>query len=86
MERFSDKIEDSLCVGQRRPEDSDEMILLFVKMRPGNVLTQSLESDINEVITKNLSPRHLPSFIFQVDDIPVSINHELANLPLTWLI
>lgn len=86
MERFSDRIEDSLCVGQRRPEDSDERILLFVKMRPGNALTKSLKSEINEVITKNLSSRHLPSFIFQVEDIPVSIAHELANSPLTWLI
>ena len=86
MERFSDRIEDSLCVGQGRPEDSDGRILLFVKMRPGNALTTSLVSEINEVITKNLSSRHLPSFIFQVEDIPVSIVHVLDNLPLTWLI
>lgn len=72
MENFSDVVEDSLCVGQRRPEDVDERVLLFIKMRPGNTLSQSLEGDIKKVIMQNLSSRHVPSFILQVEDIPVS--------------
>ncbi|KAJ3486433.1 hypothetical protein NLI96_g4243 [Meripilus lineatus] len=86
MERFSDRIEDSLCVGQRRPEDSDERILLFVKMRPGNALTKSLKSEINEVITKNLSSRHLPSFIFQVEDIPYTVTGKKVEIAVKQIV
>lgn len=79
MEKFGDVIDDSLCVGQRRPEDTDERILLFVKMRPGRILTQVLEKEIREVIGKSLSARHVPHFIFAVEDIPVS---DMILMPL----
>ena len=71
MERFSDVVDDSLCVGQRRPEDKDERVLLFVKMRPGRALTKALEDQIRAAIRQSLSPRHVPSYIFQIEDIPV---------------
>lgn len=71
MEKFGDSVEDTLCVGQQRPEDSNERMLLFVKMRSGQKLSQDLRKRINEEITRSLSPRHVPSFIFEVEDIPV---------------
>lgn len=32
---FANAIEDSLCVGKRREYDTDEVVVLFVKMRKG---------------------------------------------------
>lgn len=73
MERFSDAIDDSICVGQRRPEDKDERVLLFVKMRPGNAFTKSLEDKIRAAIRTSLSPRHVPAHIFEIEEIPVRV-------------
>ena len=82
LEKFRDKLDDSLCVGQRRPEDQDERVLLFLKMRPGHVFTDDLVSHIREAIRKSLSARHVPAYIFQVEDIPVS-NHTKTSRDIT---
>jgi len=71
LEIFSDSIDDSLCIGQRRPQDKDERVLLFLKMRPGYKFTPELVADITTAIRKGLSARHVPSYIFEVSDIPV---------------
>ena len=73
LEKFADKLDDSLCIGQRRPKDKDERVLLFLKMRPGFKFTSQLESDIRASIRSSLSSRHVPSYIFEVADIPVSL-------------
>lgn len=72
MEKFSDVLDDTLCVGQRRPEDKDERVLLFLKMRPEHKFTPTLEKKIRKEIRTSLSARHVPSFIFEIQDIPVS--------------
>ena len=72
LERFSSVIEESICVGQRRPEDTNERVLLFIKMRDGHALTPALERSIREAILTALSARHMPAYIFAVDAIPVS--------------
>jgi len=72
LERFSDVIEESICVGQRRPKDKDERVLLFIKMRDGHALTRTLERTIREAIRSALSARHVPAYVFAVDAIPVS--------------
>jgi acetoacetyl-CoA synthetase len=82
MEQFSPYVDDSLCVGQRRRQDKNERVILFLKMRPGQQLTKTLENDIQTAIRTALSPRHVPSYIFQVEDIPVSFSHRF--LPLVF--
>lgn len=72
MEKFSDQLDDTLCVGQRRPNDKDESVLLFLKMRPDAKLTPELVSNIKSAIKAALSARHVPAHIFEVEDIPVS--------------
>ena len=79
LERFSSQIDDTLCIGQRRPHDTDERVLLFVKMRPGHQLTHSLEGDIRGAIRTALSKRHEPSYIFEVKEIPVRKVSHLNN-------
>ncbi len=71
MEKFSRMVDDCLCVGQRRPQDKDERVLLFVKMRPGHTFDEGFKSNVRTAIREALSTRHVPSYIFQVDEIPV---------------
>lgn len=71
LERFVDRIDDSLCIGQRRACDTDERVLLFVKLRPGYKLTQEFEGEIRHAIRTSLSKRHEPRYIFEVSEIPV---------------
>lgn len=71
MEKYAGVIADSLAVGQRRPQDSDERVLLFLKMCPGHVFSKELADRLKVHIRKELSPRHVPAFILPIDDIPV---------------
>ena len=45
-------------------------ILLFVRLAEGIVLDEGLRRDIVERLRNNCSPRHVPSGIFAVEDIP----------------
>ncbi|KAM5346056.1 hypothetical protein ACJ41O_009061 [Fusarium nematophilum] len=76
------EIEDSLCVGQRRAHDPDEQVLLFVKMINGRALDDKLERAIGRQIRKDLSPRHVPKFIFETPEIPMTINGKKMELPV----
>ena len=69
---FSAHIDDTICVGQRRLQDKVERVLLFVKMRAGHKLDPPFEEAIREAIKMSLSRRHVPSYIFEVEEIPVS--------------
>lgn len=71
MDKFTKCVEDSLCVGQRRAQDNDESVILFLKMRKGHTLTSELISEIQDAIRMSLSVRHIPSYVFEVPDIPV---------------
>ena len=65
-------VQDSICVGQRRPQDQDESVLLFLMMKPGEKFTQKLVNDVKAAIRKELSPRHVPKHVFETPAIPVS--------------
>lgn len=78
LEGFTTEIEDSLCVAQRRPEDKDERVLLFLKMREGYKFNDELVERIRKAIRQARSPRHVPSFIFPIEDIPVSVHLSLV--------
>jgi len=50
--------------------EHDVRIVLFVRLREGLTLTLELEKRIAEQIRRNTTPRHVPSKILQVADIP----------------
>lgn len=72
LEDFAKIIDDAICVGQRRPQDKDERVLLFLKLRPNQKCTPDLLNSIRSKIKTRLSARHVPAFIFEVSEIPVS--------------
>ncbi|KAI6782428.1 acetoacetyl-CoA synthetase [Emericellopsis cladophorae] len=83
---FADEIRESICVGQRRPQDQDERVVLFLLMREGRTLTRGLVSDIRERIAKELNKRHVPKYIFEVPDIPTTVNLKKVELPVKHII
>lgn len=69
---FSDRVSDSVCVGQRRPQDDDERVMLFLIMKSGVSLTPKLTAEIKAAISKAHSKRHVPKYVFETPEIPVS--------------
>ncbi|KAL2061481.1 hypothetical protein VTL71DRAFT_6858 [Oculimacula yallundae] len=65
-------VEDSVCVGQRRPQDRDESVVLFLKLKPGCHKTRGLQQHICDRIGSTLSKKHVPRYVFYVNDIPYS--------------
>ncbi len=85
-----DWIEDALCVGKQ--DDGDVEVVLFVKLKEDEELTNSRIDEIRSLIKKETTPRHVPAHIFSVSDIPytrsgkkmeLAITRILADKPLT---
>jgi acetoacetyl-CoA synthetase len=73
-------ITNTLCVGRRRPTDTDEAVFLFLVFRPGFQLTAHLRSEIKRKIRESLSARHVPRFVVEVEDVPVTINGKKVEI------
>lgn len=71
---------ESICVGQRREIDQDERVLLFVKMKPAQPFTAEVETRIRQAIRDRCSPRHVPSYIFEVAEIPFTVNGKKCEI------
>ena len=69
---------DSVVIGQHYQDDV--RVVLFVKLKPGVVLTAELQQQIKQTIRAGTSPRHVPAIILQVPDIPRTINGKLVEL------
>ncbi|KAF2094398.1 acetoacetate-CoA ligase [Rhizodiscina lignyota] len=85
-EFFSTDIQDSICVGQRRPQDNDESVMLFLLMKPGKKFTQQLASAVKDRIGKELSKRHIPKYVFETPEIPTTINLKKVELPVKQIV
>jgi acetoacetyl-CoA synthetase len=68
-ERFP-QVQDAICIGQRRQDDLDEQVILFLKLNPDFKLTPQLTIQIKDAIKAALSARHVPKYVFEVQDIP----------------
>lgn len=63
-----------MCVGQRSADRSEERVVLFLKMIPGQTLTPELIKRLVTLIRTRLSARHVPALILPITDIPYTIN------------
>jgi acetoacetyl-CoA synthetase len=77
-------IEDSLVVGQ--DWKADIRIILFVKMSKGFKLNDDLRNRINKTLREEASPRHVPSKIIDVPDIPYTLNMKKVELAVKKII
>ena len=77
VEKF-DEIKESLAIGQSW--DNDIRIILFVVLHQGHQLTIEIKNKIKKAIRTNASPRHVPSKIISILDIPKTKNGKLVEL------
>ena len=73
-----DEITESIIVGQSW--DNDIRIILFVVLAKGFVLNDKLVIKIKQKIRFNVSPRHVPSKIIVVKDIPRTKSGKIVEL------
>jgi acetoacetyl-CoA synthetase len=83
---FPAEVAESLCVGQRRPSDLDERVVLFLIMKPGHALDKKMVKKIRDTIGSELTKRHVPKYVFQVPEIPVTVNGKKVELPVKSII
>ena len=74
LEHFAEEVSDALCIGRRRETDTDETVVLFVKMAEGKQLTDELVARIKATIRQALSARHVPAAVDECPEIPVTTN------------
>ena len=72
------QIQESVCVGQRW--EDDVRVVLFVVLRDGEVLDDTLRESIRRVLRENASPRHVPAKILEVADIPRTRSGKISEL------
>ena len=83
LEKFKN-ITECLAVGQSW--DNDERIILFVVLKKKQVLSEKLKKDIKYNIKKFASPRHVPSKIIKVRDIPKTKNGKIVEVAVKNII
>ena len=71
---------ESIVIGQ--VWESDTRIVLFVKLREGTNLTETLLDTIKKLIKENCTSRHVPSKILQVEDIPRTKSGKIVEIPV----
>ena len=71
---------ESIVIGQIW--ESDTRIVLFVKLREGINLTETLADTIKKLIKNNCTSRHVPSKILQVEDIPRTKSGKIVEIPV----
>ncbi|KAF2004245.1 acetoacetyl-CoA synthase [Amniculicola lignicola CBS 123094] len=74
LEHFADEVADALCIGRRREQDSDETVVLFLKMAEGRRFDGALVEGIKATVKKALSVRHVPGIVDECPEIPVTTN------------
>lgn len=77
VEAFPEILE-ALAVGQRT--GGDERIVLFVRLREGVVLDETLRSAIRRRLREQASPRHVPERILAVADFPRTRNGKISEI------
>ncbi len=79
-----EEIEDAVVVGQ--DWHNDVRVILFVKMAPGRTLDEQLKNKVRQAIRNSASPRHVPSKIIAVPDVPYTLNMKKVELAVRKVI
>ena len=79
VDRVKEVLE-SIVIGQ--VWGSDTRIVLFVKLREGTNLTETLLDTIKKLIKENCTSRHVPSKILQVEVIPRTKSGKIVEIPV----
>ena len=80
------EIEDALCIGRRRANDTDETVVLFVKMEGEGTFSPELAGRIRAVVRKELSARHVPGVVEECPAIPVTTNGKKVEVAVKQIL
>ncbi len=73
-----DEVIESLAIGQ--DWNNDVRVILFVRLRDGLTLNDTLINKIKQQIRDNTTPRHIPDKVLQVADIPRTRSGKIVEL------
>ncbi|MBT8260110.1 MAG: acetoacetate--CoA ligase, partial [Bacteroidia bacterium] len=76
-----DAIEDSLIVNLEL-EEGKHYMPLFVKLKTGHTLTETVKIQINKQLKQEYTARHVPDEIIEVSDIPYTISGKKMEAPV----
>ena len=82
-ERFKE-IEDCLVFGKKN--NNDEEIILCIKLSKNSKLDNNFSKIIRNIIRENASPRHVPHKIYEVTDIPYTMNGKRVEGAAKWVL
>ncbi|MEN1968123.1 acetoacetate--CoA ligase [Lentibacillus sp. N15] len=74
-------VADSLIV-DIQDHKGNSFVPLFVLMKDGYMLTDDIKKQIKQQIREQCSPRHTPTAIYQVPDIPKTLNGKKLEIPI----
>ena len=78
------QIQESMAVSQ--DWDNDTRVILFVVLKPGNVLNSELIAEIKSALRNQASPRHVPDKILAAPELPRTKSNKLVELAVTDVI
>ncbi|WP_295891699.1 acetoacetate--CoA ligase [uncultured Vibrio sp.] len=79
-----DAIQDSIAVGQKL--DNDEQVLLFVQLAHEGDLTKELVGEIKQKLKEKCSPRHVPSRVYAIADVPRTKSGKLVEIAVKQIV
>ena len=79
-----DKVDESVAVAQNW--DNDIRIVLFVKLKTEEELTENLKQIIKDRIRQHASVRHVPKKIIRITDIPRTKSGKIVELSIRDII
>ncbi len=80
-----EEIDDSIVVEQKI-DDSTSRIVLFVVLADGIELDDDLRDRIRKRIREQASPRHVPSLILPIKEVPYTLNGKKVEMAVTRMI
>ncbi|MQY14890.1 Acetyl-coenzyme A synthetase [Streptomyces sp. RB5] len=79
------EIRESLVIGVEEP-DGGYWMPLFVHLAPGAALDDGLRARVKQTIRENLSPRHVPDEIIEVEAVPHTLTGKRLEVPVKRLL
>ncbi|USP72801.1 Acetoacetyl-CoA synthetase [Curvularia clavata] len=86
IEAHFPEVADAIVVGQKRDQDADESVMLFLKMNQGEVFREGLVERVKSRIAEERSRRHVPRWVFQTWEIPTTVNLKKVELPVKQIV
>ncbi|CAD6193123.1 unnamed protein product [Caenorhabditis auriculariae] len=80
------EVSDSIVAGKTVDEGSDELVILFLKMNAGYELNDELRKKICTRIRNEMSPRHVPNKILEVEQVPYTNSGKKVEIAVKQII